>query len=289
LWDKWEQGKGGRRPLKDKPEAKKEVQMDVSSSLNVDQDIFWAEQIDEVLILSFREKPLLHVTDLSVKKALFDYLDFVACCDAIKVLLIKESPTKMSRAEYIDFYKNMIRFGPDQMSLERMHNAINQFILKLMDLNKRIIHADSGTVILLFLNISLACDYRIVADNTIYQNPNIELDVAPKGASVYFLSKMLGTVIASRILLSGEDLTAAQAHQLGLVDKVVPQEDLDRIALDTARSYAQLPSGYSIGIKKLLNFSFKELSQYLEFENKLLRRLVRSPDLHDFGKLDENL
>ena len=259
------------------------------SSLNVDQDIFWAEKIDEVLILSFREKPLLHVTDLSVKKALFDYLDFVARCDAIKVLLIKESPVKMSRAEYVDFYKNMIRSGSDHKPLERMHYAINQFILKLMDLNKMTIHADSGTVILLFLNFGLACDYRIVADNTIYQNPNIELDVVPKGASVYFLSKMLGTVTASRMLLSGEDLTATQAYQLGLVDKVAPQEDLDRISLETARSYAQLPSGYSVGIKKLLNFGFKELSQYLEFENKLLRRLVRSPNLHDFGKLDENL
>lgn len=262
--------------------------MDVSR-LNVDQDLFWAEKVDEVLILSFRGKPLLHVTDLSVKKALFDYLDIVACCDEIKALLIKEAPTKMRRVEYIAFYKNMIRPGFDQMPLERMLYAINQFILKLMDLNKMIIHADSGKVILLFMNIGLACDYRIVADNTIYQNPNIELDVVPKGASVFFLSKMLGTVTASRILLSGEDITAVQAHQLGLVDKVVPLEDLDRMALETAQSYAQLPSGYSIGIKKLLNFDRKELGQYLEFENKLLRRQVRSCNLHSFGRLNGNL
>jgi len=262
--------------------------MDISR-LNVDKDLFFGEKIGEILILSFREKPLIHVADLSVKKALFDYLDLVACCDEIKVLLIKAAPTKMRRAEYIAFYKNMIRPGFDQMPLERMHNAINQFILMLMDLNKMIIHVDSGKVILLFMNISLACDYRIVADNTIYQNPNIELDVVPKGASVFFLSKMLGTVTASRILLSGEDITAVQAHQLGLVDKVVPLEDLDRMALETAQSYAQLPSGYAIGIKKLLNFDLKDLSRYLEFENELLRWQVRSCHLHNSGRLNENL
>lgn len=125
----------------------------------------------------------------------------------------------MRRAEYIAFYKNMIKPGFDQMPLERMYNAIGQFILKLMDLNKMVIHADSGEVLLLFMNIGFACDYRIVADNTVYQNPNIELDVAPKGATVFFLSKMLGTITASRILLSGDDITAVQAHQLGLLTK----------------------------------------------------------------------
>ncbi|MBW2368637.1 MAG: enoyl-CoA hydratase/isomerase family protein [Deltaproteobacteria bacterium] len=262
--------------------------MDISN-LDVDADLFKGKKVGEILILSFREKPLLHVMDLSIKKALFDYLDLVACCDEIKVLLIKETSTKMSRSEYIAFYKNMIRPGFDQMPLERMYNAINQFILKLRDLNKMIIHADSGRVILLFLNISLACDYRIVADNTIYQNPNIELGVVPKGGSVFFLSKILGSVTASKLLLSREDVTAVNAHQLGIVDKVVPLKDLDRMALETARSYARLPSNYFIGIKKLLNFNFKELWSYFEFENALLRRQVRSCKLHDFGRLDEKL
>jgi len=53
--------------------------------------------------------------------------------------------------------------------------------LKLVNLNKLVVHAGSGNVILLYMNLSLACDYRIVADNTVYQNPNIELDVVPNG------------------------------------------------------------------------------------------------------------
>ena len=225
-----------------------------------------------------------NITDISVTEALFDYLDLVACCDEIKVLLIKEAPTKMIRAEYIAFYKDMIKHDFDQMPLERMYNAISQFILKLVDLNKMVIHVDSGKVILLFMNIGLACDYRIVANNTVYQNPNIELGLVPKGGSVFFLAKMLGTVTASRILLCGEDVGAAKALQLGIVDKVVPLEDLDRMALETARSYARLPSGYSIGIKKLLNFGIKELCHYLEFENQLLRSQVRSCQLQNSGR-----
>lgn len=256
---------------------------------NVDEPLFSGEIVDDFLILSFKEKPLLHVTDLSIKKTLFDYLDHIACCNEVKTLIIKESSTKMGRSEYVSFYKQMIRPDFDQMPLERMYNAIGQFILQLIDLNKMVIHVDSGEVILLFMNIGLACDYRIVADNTIYVNPNIELDVVPKGATVYFLSKMLGTVATSRILLSGKDITATQAHTLGLVDEVVPLEDLDRVALEAARRFSNLPPNYSIGIKRLLNYEIKELCQYLELENQLLRRQIRSCSLNSFGRLNGKL
>ena len=259
------------------------------SNFDVDFDLFTGKKVGDILILSFKEKPLLHVTDLNVKKELFDYLDAIDCCDEIKVLLIRESPSKMNRKEYIAFYENIIDPEFDRMSLERMYYAVSQFIVKLADLNKMVIHADCGNVILLFMNISLACNYRIVADDTVYQNPDIELGVVPKGGSVFFLSKMLGTVTASRILLSGEDLTAVQAQELGIVDKVVSLKDLDRISLETAQRYASLPSGYSIGIKKLLNFDLKELVHYLEFENQLIQRQIRSCHLHNFGRLNENL
>ncbi len=259
------------------------------TELIMDHYLFKGETIGDISVLTFKTMPLLHITDLEAKKALFDYIKLISCQDDIKVLLIKSAPVKMERSEYVSYYQKMIASDFFMLPLERMYNALSQFILKLADLNKMVIHTDSGNVILLFMNISLACDYRIVADNTVYQNPSIELGLVPKGGSVFFLSKMLGPVMASRILLSEEDVTAVQAHQLGIVDKVAPLEDLDRMALEVAQNYARLPSGYSIGIKKLLNFDIKELSQYLEFENELLRRMVMTGHLHNFSRLNENL
>jgi len=251
-----------------------------TSRFNVDHDLFSGEKIGEILVLSFKERPLLHATDLDVKKELFDYLDFVACCDEIKVLLLKESPAKMKRTEYIAFYNHMVQPGIDQTPIERMYNAVSQLVLKLVGLNKIIVHVDSGDVILLFMNIGLVCDFRIVADNIVFQNPDVELGVIPKGGIVFFLSKMLGAVTVSRILLSGRDIDATEACHLGLVDKVVPLGKLDQVALETARSYARLPTGYAIGVKKLLNYDIKELAWFLEFENKILRKLIHSCKLY---------
>jgi len=253
------------------------------SNLNVSRDLFKAEKRGDILVLTFREKPLLHVADLSAKKALFDYLDLVSDCDEVKALLIREAPTKMKRKEYIAFYKTMIGPGFDQVPLERMYNAIGQFILKLAALDKVVVHADSGEVILLFMNVGLACDFRIVAEDTVYRNPNVELGLVPKGGSVFFLSRMLGTAAAAQLLFSGKDVDAGRARAMGLVDKVVPGGKLDQAALEMTRSCARIPTGYAVGVKRLLNHDLAALGDFLELENALLRRVVRRGPASGFG------
>ena len=245
------------------------------ANLSIDHPLFSGETAGEVCILTFKEMPLLHVTELESKEALFDYFELVSGCDDVKALLIKSASVKMERNEYIEFYQKKVASGADRVPFERMFNAVNQCILKLAGLNKMVIHVDRGNVILLFMNISLACDYRIVADNTIYQNPNYELGVMPTGGTIFFLSKVLGSIKTSRLLLSGKDISATQARELGFVDKVTPLADLDEFALEIAQTYASSPSGYCLGIKKLLNFDIKELSNYLEYENQLFRKLTR--------------
>jgi len=245
------------------------------ADLSMDHPLFSGEAVGEVCILTFKEMPLLHVTELESKAVLFDYLDLVSCHDNIKALLIKSAPVKMERNEYIEFYQKKIAVDSDRISFERMFNAVNQCILKLACLNKIVIHVDRGNVILLYMNISLACDYRIIADNTVYQNPNYELDVMPTGGTLFFLPKVLGSIATYRLLLSGKDIAATQAQELGIVDKIVPLADLDRVALETAQNYASLPSGYCLGIKKLLKFDIKELSNFLEYENQLFIKLTR--------------
>jgi enoyl-CoA hydratase/carnithine racemase len=158
-----------------------------------------------------------------------------------------------------------------------MYNAVDQIILKIVDLDKFVIHADGGQIISLFLNISLACDYRIISDNTVYKNPYLDLGMAPKGGGAFFLSRMLGYRKAYDILLSDQDITAHTAFEMGIVDKVVTLEKLEDTALEIAKKY--IPAQSLIGIKRLLNFSRKELSNYLEFENQELLRIIGPPDL----------
>lgn len=247
-----------------------------TSKLHIDHELFSGKRVDDIVVLAFKEKPLLLTLDLSIKKVLFNYLDLVASCDEVNVLLIKQPSIKLKREEYIAFYTEIMGSDLEQTSLYRMYHAVGQFMLNLMGLNKTTVHVDSGETILLYMNIGLACDYRIVADNTVFKNPNIELGIIPRGGSSFLLSKMVGKRSASKILLSSRDIEAESARHMGIVDQVVPLKELDTVALETARSFARIPSGYAVGVKKLLNYDIKEFADLLEYENTLLRKLVES-------------
>jgi len=246
-----------------------------TSSFNVGHNLFSGKKNGTIAILSFKERPLTRVASLSDKKALFDYLDLISSRSEIKVLLIRGAPVKMGYEDYKAFYRRMIHSGMNQEHIERFFNAVSQFVLKLVGLNKMVVHADSGKVILLYMNISLACDYRIITDNTVFLNPNLKLGLVPKGGGVFFLSKILGSRKTSEILLSGEDITAAEALELGIVDKVVPVNEFSEAAIKAAQVYVEKPANYLSGIKRLLNYDIRTLADCLETENELLRRIVK--------------
>ena len=235
---------------------------------------FSAEQTDEIMVMRFKEDSLFHITDLMARDAMLDYFDRISEDDSVKVILIISSPNKSGIEEYFEFYQRLSKSKWDHNTIHRLCNVVDQFILKIVGLNKIVIHANSGRVISLFLNISLACDYRIIGDNTVFQNPYIELGLVPKGGGPFFLSRMLGISKAYEILLSNEDLSADEALHLGIVEKVVPLDKLEGAALDVAHRFALKPAQTLSGIKKLLNYSVKDLKDYLDLENKELLRIV---------------
>ena len=183
--------------------------------LESDNDFFKGEIIGSVLVLSLKNDLMFRATSLATKSTILDYLDQLSRTDMIKVLLVVSSPEKAGREEYCNFYNQVIQSALDINAVHKLFHAVDDLILKIKEINQTVIHADSGKVLPLFLNISLACDYRIVADNTVFQNPCLEYGLVPKGGGAFFLSKMIGASGAYRIMMSDKDILANEALKLG--------------------------------------------------------------------------
>jgi 2-(1,2-epoxy-1,2-dihydrophenyl)acetyl-CoA isomerase len=242
--------------------------------LESDFDFFKGKIIGSVLVLNFKDNLMLRATSLKTKSTVIDYLDQLSRTKAIKVLLVVSSPNKTGREEYCKFYNQVIQSELDINTVHKLFHAVDDFILKIKEINQIVVHVDSGNVLPLFLNISLACDYRIVADNTVFQNPCLEYGLVPKGGGAFFLSKILGAGGAYRIMLSEEDITAGEALKLGLIDEIVAFNELRDAAFKVAEDFARKPSRSLRCCKRLLNFSFKELREYLEFETDELIKMI---------------
>jgi len=252
--------------------------MGVTSNFDLNCDFFSTERREDIIILRFKENLLFRGTDLGTRDEVLDYLDRISKIDSIKVVVILGSSKGRGSEEYFDFYRQALKQKWDQYPIHKIQNVFTQFILRIMDLNKIVVHANSGCVISLFLGVGLACDYRIIADETVFQNPFLKLGLVPIGGGAFFLSNMIGPSKAYQILLSGKDITAHEALKLGIVDEVVPADSLEAAALDTARRFAEKPARSLAGVKKLINFFMKDLREYMEMEHQELLRIVKSHD-----------
>ena len=238
------------------------------------QGFYSFESRDDIALLKLGKNFLFESIDLSGSNRLFDVIDKISKSDAIKALIIINCSEKIGCEEYIDFCRHAIDTEFDRRSIQIMCNVFDQLILKIVGLNKVIVHADCGHIIPLFLNLSLACDYRFVATHTIFQKPYFELGLLPKGGGPFFLCKMLGFRNARKILMSDEDINALEALELGIVDQVVPFKKLEESALQVAQRLAKMPARSLVGIKRLINYSMKDLKDYLDFESQELLKTL---------------
>ena len=231
-------------------------------------DFYSIRMSQEVALITFQENMLFPLVDLEARDSLLNDIDRLSGIQSIKVILMLHNPYMTGCNEYYGFYENLKAQETERMALHRLGNIVNQLVLKIIGSEKFFIHAGGGEAISLIFNIGLACDYRIVEESTVFHNPYMELGLLPKGGGPFFLLHRLGRNMAYEMLLSRSKITASEALKLGLLDKVVPVSRLEDAALSVAHRFGQIPSRTLSGIKRLVNFSFKDLKDYLETENQ---------------------
>lgn len=233
-------------------------------------DFFSTEIVDNIAVITFKGKTLLPFSSLRSKEQLFDYLDFTSESDSTKVVVLTDRPGKSSRNEYREFYSLLANSEIHEHTLRRLYNAYNQLVLKILQSGKFFVSAPHGEIISQDFNVQLACDYRIMTKKARIYKPYLDAGLVPKGGGVYFLKNIVGRNQAADLLLSHEPLTAENALQVGIVNKIVPDAEIDNEALRIAKRVAQYPATSLAGIKKLLNYPLKDVEEFLKFENTVL-------------------
>ncbi|MXZ46156.1 MAG: enoyl-CoA hydratase/isomerase family protein [Chloroflexi bacterium] len=88
------------------------------------------------------------------------------------------------------------------------------------------------------LELALACDIRVAADDATFAMPETGAGLVPRGGGTQRLPRAVGRAQALRLLLTGEEIDAAEALRIGLVSEVVADGDLDAAASAVAEAIA---------------------------------------------------
>jgi 2-(1,2-epoxy-1,2-dihydrophenyl)acetyl-CoA isomerase len=151
-----------------------------------------------------------------------------------------------------------------KQSLEKSYNPM---IRKMRSMEKPIIGMINGVAAGAGLSIALACDMRIMAEHAKLIEVFIRIALVPDSGSHWFLPRLVGMAKAFEYATLGNDIMAAEAERVGLVNKIVPSPDLEKITMELAERLAKSPTK-SIGlIKRTLNKALaSDLDTLLDYE-----------------------
>jgi len=121
---------------------------------------------------------------------------------------------------------------------------------RLADLRQPTIAALNGIALGGGAELSLCCDYRIMADNGQIGFPEIRLGTIPGSGGLTRLPRLIGVAQALALVLDGTTLMADQAARIGLVSEVTPRDAVLTSAVERARRWAAQPARAVQNIKR---------------------------------------
>jgi enoyl-CoA hydratase/carnithine racemase len=126
--------------------------------------------------------------------------------------------------------------GPDEARV--VGDAFRDALDALAALPRMTIAAVAGYALGGGCELALACDRRVASDRARLGQPEILLGIIPGGGGTQRLARLVGPARAKDLVLSGRQVDAAEALAMGLVDRVVPGDDLHAAVLEEAAAYA---------------------------------------------------
>ncbi|MDX9992441.1 MAG: enoyl-CoA hydratase-related protein [Anaerolineales bacterium] len=167
----------------------------------------------------------------------------------------------------------------EMSAIEMSSNGFSDLFACLAQIAKPLIAAVSGFALGGGFELVLLCDLVVAAENAKFGLPEVTIGVIPGGGGSQRLTRAVGKALAMEMILNNRQLSAPEAEQFGLVNRVVPNERILDEALSLAAEIAdRSPLSLKLA-KEAVNAAFEgSLSETLADERRLFQLTFASQD-----------
>jgi 2-(1,2-epoxy-1,2-dihydrophenyl)acetyl-CoA isomerase len=170
----------------------------------------------------------------------------------------------------------------DTTELEPLLRAGMHAVLKMRSMAQPVIAMVNGPAAGAGMNIALAADIRIASESATFGQNFIKIGLFPDYGGTYFLPQLVGYAKAAEMFYTGDMIDARTALDLRIVNRVVPDAQLEAEARKLARKIAEAPSVSIRAMKNALFGSRKlELEKALDDEVEQQLKCFKSPDCRE--------
>jgi len=152
-------------------------------------------------------------------------------------------------------------------------------LLGIRHMEKPVVAAVNGPAVGIGASLAFSCDLILAAEDAYFGLAFVNIGLMPDGGSTAFVPAAVGKARAFQLALLGERVSAQQALDWGLINKVVKPESLPKESLELAQKLAKGPTRSYAGSKRALNrMLYGDLEGQLDLEAEIQHQLVRSDD-----------
>jgi 2-(1,2-epoxy-1,2-dihydrophenyl)acetyl-CoA isomerase len=209
---------------------------------------------------------------------LLDAVTTVAEDDQLRALHITGAGRGFSSGADLKEQRSTTDDGVPDLSA-RLKEIYHPIITSLREMAKPVVAAVNGPAVGIGCSLALAADLIVAAESAYFLLAFVNIGLVPDGGSTAFLPARVGYARAAEMAMLGERVPAAQALDWGLVNRVVPDDDLESVSGELLDRLANGPTRSYAGAKRLLNRRmYADLAGQLEAEADAQKEQGNSQD-----------
>jgi enoyl-CoA hydratase len=191
------------------------------------------ETKDKVGIIKMNRPDALNALNTETLQELSKAISDLNESDQVRVLVITGEGKAFVAGADIAEMKDMSR--DEAQAFSQKGQKVFDLIAKT---EKPVIAAVNGFALGGGCELALACDIRVASDKAKFGQPEVNLGVIPGFAGTQRLSRLVGVAKAKELIFTGDMIDAQTAHSIGLVNQVVPADQLMTVCMDLANKIA---------------------------------------------------
>ena len=161
-----------------------------------------------------------------------------------------------------------------------LHGRYHRFVKTIVEMEKPVIASVNGVAAGAGCSLALACDMRIASDKARFFQAFIKIGLIPDSGANYLLPRLVGYQKALELAMGGEIIDAATALDIGLVNRVVPHDELADATRAWAAEFSAGPTRAYGLTKKAMRFgATHELYDTLNYEAELQDQVALTEDV----------
>jgi 2-(1,2-epoxy-1,2-dihydrophenyl)acetyl-CoA isomerase len=209
---------------------------------------------------------------------LLDAVTSLSADEGVRAVLITGAGRGFSSGADLKEQRSTTEDGLPDLSA-RLKEIYHPIITGLREMPKPVVAAVNGPAVGIGCSLALAADLIVAAESAYLLLAFVNIGLVPDGGSTAFLPARVGYARAAEMAMLGERVTAQQALDWGLINQVVPDDELDATSSALLERLANGPTASYVGSKRLLNRRmYADLAGQLDAEAEAQRDQGNSKD-----------